>query len=194
MGDLISSIAWWAYCPFLVWSNWLTCARCVRVKRGVSARHPSKQPLNDADIDRIKEIAHVELEDARTELERANAAAHFMDQRNEDGDGGGDGDDIVDDDGDDSAWVECVLSAPAAGWLIDLLVARIVSPWTRTPPGRTPPQDETEIFPSTIWMGTTMKTMGRHRVRLVMPYLGSPPYILPSSWSLHQHKRVTILP
>jgi len=98
-----------------------------------------------------------------------------MDQRNEDGDGGGDGDDIVDDDEDDSAWVECVLPVPAAGWLIDLLVARIVSPWTKTRPGRTPPQDELVIFPSTIWMVTTMKTMGRHRVRLVMPYLGSPP-------------------
>jgi hypothetical protein len=70
--------------------------------------------LNDADIDRIKEIAHVELEDAHTELERASAAAHFMDQRNANGDGGMDGDDIVDDDDDDSAWVECVFLAPAA--------------------------------------------------------------------------------
>lgn len=173
----------------LISSNWLTCAHYARVKRGVSARHPAKQPLNDADIDRIKEIAHVELEDARTELERASAAADFMDQRNEDGDGGGDGDDIVDDDEDDSAWVECVLPAPAADWLIDLLAARTVSPWTRTPP-----RDEMEISPSTIWIRTTMKTMGRHRVRLVMPYLGSPPYILPSSWSLHQYKRVTVLP
>ena len=87
-----------------------------RVKRGVSAQHPSKQPLNDADIDRIKEIAHVELEDARTELERASAAAHFMDQRNEDGDAGMDGDDVVNDDDDDSAWVECVMLALAADW------------------------------------------------------------------------------
>jgi len=117
-----------------------------------------------------------------------------MDQRNEDGDGGGDVYDIVDDDEDDSAWVECVLPAPAADWLTDLLVARIASPWMRTRAGRTPPQDEMEIFPSTIWMRTTMKTMGRHRVRQVMPFLGSPPYILPSSWSLHQHKRVTVLP
>ena len=73
-----------------------------RVKRGVSARHPLKQPLNDADIERIKEIAHIELEDARTELERANAAAQSMDQREEDGD------DFRVDDDDDSAWVECV--------------------------------------------------------------------------------------
>jgi periodic tryptophan protein 1 len=73
-----------------------------RVKRGVSARHPSKQPLNDADVDRIKEIAHVQLEDARTELERASAAARDMDQGRED------------DDEDDSAWVEyafCLLLA-----------------------------------------------------------------------------------
>ncbi|KAI0267788.1 hypothetical protein BC834DRAFT_58472 [Gloeopeniophorella convolvens] len=50
MGDLISSIAW--------------------VKRGVAARHPSKQSLNGADIERIKAIANLKLEDARTELER----------------------------------------------------------------------------------------------------------------------------
>ncbi|KAH9953214.1 WD40 repeat-like protein [Lactifluus volemus] len=79
MGDLISSVAW--------------------VKRGLSARHPSKQPLNDADVERIKEIAHIELEDARTELERANAAAQSMSQIN------GSGDDS-DDDEDDSAWVD----------------------------------------------------------------------------------------
>jgi len=34
--------------------------------------------LNDADIDRIKEIAHVELEDAHAELECTSAAAHFI--------------------------------------------------------------------------------------------------------------------
>jgi periodic tryptophan protein 1 len=71
------------------------------VKRGLSARHPSKQPLNDADVERIKEIAHIELEDARTELERANAAAQSISQRN------GSIDDS-DDDEDDSAWVEYV--------------------------------------------------------------------------------------
>jgi len=87
MGDLISSIVW--------------------VKRGVSARHPSKQPLNDADIERIKEIAHVELEDARTELERASSVARTMDQRHEDSDGDdiqGENDD--NDDDDESAWVD----------------------------------------------------------------------------------------
>jgi periodic tryptophan protein 1 len=69
--------------------------------------------LNDADIDRIKEIAHIELEDARTEIERANIAAQDMDERHEELMG----DDIEDDD-DDSAWVEYVLRPlPADGRL-----------------------------------------------------------------------------
>jgi periodic tryptophan protein 1 len=71
-------------------------------------RHPSKQPLNDADIERIKEIANVELEDARTELERANVTAQAMDQRHEESDV----DDVTGDDEDDSAWVEYVLLLP----------------------------------------------------------------------------------
>ena len=62
----------------------------------------------DADIERIKEIAHVELEDARTELERANVTAQAMDERHEESDDNDmTGDD--DDDDDDSAWVEYVL-------------------------------------------------------------------------------------
>ena len=68
-------------------------------------RHPSKQPLNDADVERIKEFANVELEDARTELERANVTAQAMGQRCEDSDG----DDVTGDDEDDEAWVEYVL-------------------------------------------------------------------------------------
>ena len=68
-------------------------------------RHPSRQPLNDADIERIKEIANVELEDARTELERANVTAQAMGQRHEESDG----DDVTVDDEGDSAWVEYVL-------------------------------------------------------------------------------------
>jgi periodic tryptophan protein 1 len=61
--------------------------------------------LNDADIERIKEIANIELEDARTELERANAAAQAMDKRHEESEG----DDMTGDDEDDSAWMEYVL-------------------------------------------------------------------------------------
>jgi hypothetical protein len=101
MGDLISSIAWYVSCCAL----FQALKHTGRVKRGVSLRHPSKQPLNDADIERIKEIANVELEDARTELERAKVTAQAMDQRNEESDG----DDVTGDDEDDSAWVEYVL-------------------------------------------------------------------------------------
>lgn len=68
-------------------------------------RHPSKQPLNDADIERIKEIADIQIEDARTELERANAVAHAMSQRVYESDV----DDMkAGDEDSDSAWVECV--------------------------------------------------------------------------------------
>ena len=76
-------------------------AHYASVKRSVSVRYPSKQSLNDADIDRIKleEIALVELEDTHTELERASAAAHFMGQSTKGWD------DILDDDDDKSAWV-----------------------------------------------------------------------------------------
>ncbi|KAH9052907.1 WD40-repeat-containing domain protein [Lactarius deliciosus] len=71
--------------------------------RGASAGHPSKQPLDDADIERIKDIASIQLEDSRTELERANAVAHAMSQRDEDSEV----DNIkVDDDDEDSAWVD----------------------------------------------------------------------------------------
>ncbi|KAH8990348.1 hypothetical protein EDB92DRAFT_1946685 [Lactarius akahatsu] len=72
----------------------------VWVKRGASARHPSKQPLNDADIERIKDIANIHLEDTRTELKRANAVVHAMSQRDDDSEV----DDIMVDD--DSAWVD----------------------------------------------------------------------------------------
>jgi hypothetical protein len=99
---LISSIVWYALHRFII-SRFLIHSG--RVKRGASARHPSKQPLNDADIERIKEIADIQLEDARTELERANAVAHAMSQRVEESDV----DDMkAEDEDEDSAWVECV--------------------------------------------------------------------------------------
>ncbi|KAH9168847.1 transducin family protein/WD-40 repeat family protein [Lactarius sanguifluus] len=73
------------------------------VKRGTSAPHSSEQPLNDADIERIKDIAIIQLDDTRTELERANAVAHSMNQRDNDSEV----DEIkVDDDDEDSAWVD----------------------------------------------------------------------------------------
>jgi hypothetical protein len=149
-------------------------------------RHPSKQPLNDADIERIKEIANVELEDARIELERANVTAQTMGQRHEESDG----DDVTVDDEDDSAWVEYVV----------LLLPRmanqpfVVNPWTKIRQGWKPLRSEMVTFLSTSWILMMKMTMGRHRVRLVTPYLESPPYVLPSSWSFHQHKRATVLP
>ena len=78
-------------------------------------RHPSKQPLNDADIDRIKleEIALVELEDTHAELERASAAAHFMGQSTKGWD------DILDDDDDKSAWVGRVRFSRSCRYLAD---------------------------------------------------------------------------
>ncbi|KAH8981796.1 hypothetical protein EDB92DRAFT_1969660 [Lactarius akahatsu] len=68
----------------------------VWAKRGTSPPHSSKQPLNDVDIERIKDIANIQLE-------RANAVAHAMSQRDDDSEV----DKIkVDDDDDDSAWVD----------------------------------------------------------------------------------------
>ncbi|KAH9003116.1 hypothetical protein EDB86DRAFT_128704 [Lactarius hatsudake] len=56
----------------------------VWVKRGTSAPHSSEQPLNNANIECIKDIAIIQLEDTRTELERVNAVAHAMSQRDDD--------------------------------------------------------------------------------------------------------------
>ncbi|KAH9003131.1 hypothetical protein EDB86DRAFT_3073616 [Lactarius hatsudake] len=54
-------------------------------------------------IDVHSDIAYIQLEDARTELEHANAVAHAVSQRDEDSEV----DDIkVDDGDDDSAWVD----------------------------------------------------------------------------------------
>ncbi|KDQ57139.1 hypothetical protein JAAARDRAFT_58614 [Jaapia argillacea MUCL 33604] len=81
MSSLISSVAW--------------------VKRGVSAQHPAKYILDDKELERVSALARIELEDARTELQRAHEAAKMMGQ-------GAEGDE-VDDDGDgedESAWVD----------------------------------------------------------------------------------------
>lgn len=75
MSTLISAIAW--------------------VRRGASAGQPSKYVLDDAELERVSGLARIELEDARTELERAHEAAKTMGQDD-------------DDDNDDDNWVECV--------------------------------------------------------------------------------------
>jgi periodic tryptophan protein 1 len=63
MSNLISAVAW--------------------VRRSVAAQHPEKYVLDDAELARISSLAHIELEDARTELERAQKAARAMEKRGE---------------------------------------------------------------------------------------------------------------
>jgi periodic tryptophan protein 1 len=54
--------------------------------------------LDDAELERVSALAHIELEDARVELERAQKAASSMDRRSEDEE-----EDEAENDGD---WVE----------------------------------------------------------------------------------------
>ncbi|KAF9267928.1 transducin family protein/WD-40 repeat family protein [Marasmius fiardii PR-910] len=82
MSNLISSVAW--------------------VRRGVASQHPSKYVLDDKELERVSALAHIELEDARTELKRAHEAAKVMGKGAED-EGAGeeeDEDDWVDEDSD----------------------------------------------------------------------------------------------
>ncbi|GJJ08390.1 hypothetical protein Clacol_002605 [Clathrus columnatus] len=60
MASLISSLVW--------------------VRRGVSLQHPVKYDLDEKELQRISALAKIELEDARTELERANKAADAMER------------------------------------------------------------------------------------------------------------------
>ncbi|KZV60912.1 WD40 repeat-like protein [Peniophora sp. CONT] len=78
MSSLISSVAW--------------------VKRGAAAQQPNKYVLDDKELERVAELAHIELEDARTELMRAHAAAQSMGQEPELDD--------VEDEGSESGWVD----------------------------------------------------------------------------------------
>ncbi|KAA1476216.1 WD40 repeat-like protein [Dentipellis sp. KUC8613] len=70
------------------------------VKRGVPARHPSKYVLDDKELERVSALAHIELEDAKLELQRAHEAARQMGKGAE----GDEGDDAAEDDEDD--WVD----------------------------------------------------------------------------------------
>ena len=54
--------------------------------------------LDDKELERVAELAHIELEDARTELMRAHAAAQSMGQEPET--------DNVEDEDSESGWVE----------------------------------------------------------------------------------------
>ncbi|KAH9831545.1 transducin family protein/WD-40 repeat family protein [Rhodofomes roseus] len=71
------------------------------VKRGVAARHPGKYVLDDNELARVSALAHIELEDARKELEAAHKAAGTMGKGAE-----GEEADDVDEDEDESAWVD----------------------------------------------------------------------------------------
>lgn len=81
MSSLISCVAW--------------------VKRGVAARHPRKYVLDEKELERVSALAHIELEDARVELERAHKAAIKMGK-------GAEGEEADDDDEDENEdqWVD----------------------------------------------------------------------------------------
>lgn len=73
------------------------------MKRGASARHPSKYVLDDQELERVSALARIELEDARVELERAHKAANQMGKGAE----GEEADDIAEgEDGEEDGWVE----------------------------------------------------------------------------------------
>lgn len=48
------------------------------MKRGVAERHPHKYVLDEKELERVSKLAHIELADARVELERAHKAAMKM--------------------------------------------------------------------------------------------------------------------
>ena len=100
MASLISCATWGV---ITVYAN-RTVAECFsRVKRGVAARHPEKYTLDDQELARVSALAHIELEDARKELEAAHKAAGMMGKGAE----GEEADDVdEDEDEDESAWVE----------------------------------------------------------------------------------------
>jgi hypothetical protein len=85
-----------------------------RVRRGVAAQRPAKYVLDDQELARVSKLARIELEDARTELLRAQEAAATMgrgaeldEADDDDGAGDGDGDEAgAGADGDEDAWVE----------------------------------------------------------------------------------------
>lgn len=78
MSSLISAVSW--------------------VKRGISVQQPTKYVLDDKELERVSALARIELEDARTELERAHEAAKSMDRTEGE---------VVEGD-DDDEWVELV--------------------------------------------------------------------------------------
>lgn len=73
----------------------------IRVKRGAALQNPQKYVLDDQELQRVSALARIELEDAKTELQRAQQAANAVLKRPASGvDQGVEGDE------DDNAWVE----------------------------------------------------------------------------------------
>ncbi|QRV90061.1 WD repeat-containing protein [Ceratobasidium sp. AG-Ba] len=64
MSPLISSIAW--------------------VRRGAAAENPEKYNLDEKELERVQQLARIELEDAQLELQRASEAAQEMEDRSGD--------------------------------------------------------------------------------------------------------------
>ncbi|KAH9949990.1 transducin family protein/WD-40 repeat family protein [Amylocystis lapponica] len=79
-------------------SSLISCVSWVR--RGVASQHPVKYVLDDDERERISSIAHIELEDAQRELERAHNAATSMSRGAE----GEEADDLDEDE--EGAWVD----------------------------------------------------------------------------------------
>lgn len=100
MSSLISAASWYVselfgrFTASLIYIN-------SRVKRGVAAQHPRKYDLDEKELERVSALARIEIEDARTMLERATEVAKEMGKDIE-------ADDADDRDGEDdeNAWVE----------------------------------------------------------------------------------------
>jgi len=73
----------------------------IRVKRGAAKSNPQKYILDDQELQRVSALARIELEDAKAELQRAQKAANAIEKRVVSG-----GDEVIDDDEDNDAWVE----------------------------------------------------------------------------------------
>ncbi|TIC21145.1 WD40 repeat-like protein [Wallemia mellicola] len=79
------------------------------VKRGIPEQHPTKYELDDKEMERISALAKVELEDAQTELARAEKEAKEMDERRAKDEGmdvENDNDDEKEEDDDDESMSE----------------------------------------------------------------------------------------
>ena len=97
MSSLISSLAWYPL-TFVVSFRSIDSKLINRVKRGVAQQNPQKYILDDQELQRVSSLARIELEDAKTELQRAQRAADAVLTRAASG--------IDEDAKDDSAWVE----------------------------------------------------------------------------------------